>query len=94
NREEPLQCAFGPALVYGQSGIAQRPDTAENETAVLIHPEGGKDLLCIPCAFPPWQDRLAQIVAQRLFPVIGDVELECEWYGQIGMTDNALPRFH
>jgi sarcosine oxidase len=31
---------------------------------------------------------------KRLFPVIGDVEFECEWYGQIGMTDNALPRFH
>ncbi|PZM09656.1 NAD(P)/FAD-dependent oxidoreductase [Rhizobium tubonense] len=30
----------------------------------------------------------------RLFPQIGDVEFECEWYGQIGMTDNALPRFH
>ena len=31
---------------------------------------------------------------RRLFPQIGDVEFECEWYGQIGMTDNALPRFH
>lgn len=31
---------------------------------------------------------------KRLFPQIGDVEFECEWYGQIGMTDNALPRFH
>lgn len=31
---------------------------------------------------------------KRLFPQIGDVELECEWYGQIGMTDNAVPRFH
>ncbi|MDR6668332.1 FAD-binding oxidoreductase [Rhizobium sp. 1399] len=31
---------------------------------------------------------------KRLFPEIGDIEFECEWYGQIGMTDNALPRFH
>ncbi|QCI96895.1 NAD(P)/FAD-dependent oxidoreductase [Agrobacterium larrymoorei] len=31
---------------------------------------------------------------KRLFPQIGDVEFECEWYGQIGMTDNAVPRFH
>jgi glycine/D-amino acid oxidase-like deaminating enzyme len=31
---------------------------------------------------------------RRLFPQIGAVEFECEWYGKIGMTDNALPRFH
>ncbi|TCU36144.1 NAD(P)/FAD-dependent oxidoreductase [Rhizobium azibense] len=31
---------------------------------------------------------------KRLFPQIGDVEFEYEWYGKIGMTDNALPRFH
>ena len=31
---------------------------------------------------------------KRLFPQLGDVEFECEWYGQIGMTDNAVPRFH
>lgn len=31
---------------------------------------------------------------KRLFPQLGDVEFEAEWYGQIGMTDNALPRFH
>lgn len=31
---------------------------------------------------------------KRLFPRIGPVEFECEWYGKIGMTDNALPRFH
>jgi glycine/D-amino acid oxidase-like deaminating enzyme len=31
---------------------------------------------------------------KRMFPQIGNVEFECEWYGQIGMTDNALPRFH
>ncbi|MDQ0322671.1 glycine/D-amino acid oxidase-like deaminating enzyme [Pararhizobium capsulatum DSM 1112] len=30
----------------------------------------------------------------RLFPQLGSVEFECEWYGKIGMTDNALPRFH
>ena len=31
---------------------------------------------------------------KRLFPQLGDVEFECQWYGQIGMTDNAVPRFH
>lgn len=31
---------------------------------------------------------------KRLFPQLADIEFECEWYGQIGMTDNALPRFH
>ncbi|MGZ2382442.1 FAD-binding oxidoreductase [Rhizobium leguminosarum] len=36
----------------------------------------------------------AKRALKRLFPDIGDVEFDCEWYGQIGMTDNALPRFH
>lgn len=31
---------------------------------------------------------------KRLFPQLGPVEFECEWFGKIGMTDNALPRFH
>jgi glycine/D-amino acid oxidase-like deaminating enzyme len=31
---------------------------------------------------------------KRLFPEVGDIEFECEWYGKIGMTDDALPRFH
>lgn len=30
----------------------------------------------------------------KLFPQLGQVEFESEWYGWIGMTDNALPRFH
>lgn len=30
----------------------------------------------------------------RLFPSLGDVEFEAEWYGQIGMTENNLPGFH
>lgn len=30
----------------------------------------------------------------RLFPQIAGVDFEYEWYGKIGMTDNALPRFH
>ncbi|MDQ0456306.1 NAD(P)/FAD-dependent oxidoreductase [Rhizobium paknamense] len=30
----------------------------------------------------------------KLFPQLGEVEFESEWYGWIGMTDNALPRFH
>jgi glycine/D-amino acid oxidase-like deaminating enzyme len=31
---------------------------------------------------------------KRIFPQLTDVEFEAEWYGKIGMTDNALPRFH
>ena len=30
----------------------------------------------------------------RLFPALDGVELEYEWYGRIGMTANAIPRFH
>ncbi|NKN39218.1 FAD-binding oxidoreductase [Agrobacterium sp. a22-2] len=31
---------------------------------------------------------------KQLFPQLGDVDFESEWYGRIGMTANALPRFH
>lgn len=31
---------------------------------------------------------------KQLFPQLGDVDFESEWYGKIGMTANALPRFH
>ncbi|MBB5573898.1 MULTISPECIES: NAD(P)/FAD-dependent oxidoreductase [Rhizobium] len=31
---------------------------------------------------------------KKLFPQLGDIAFESEWYGKIGMTDNALPRFH
>lgn len=30
----------------------------------------------------------------RLFPQLGDVGFEHEWYGQIGMTRDNVPRFH
>lgn len=30
----------------------------------------------------------------KLFPALAGVEFEHEWYGWIGMTPNALPRFH
>ncbi|MCR6657919.1 MAG: FAD-binding oxidoreductase [Asticcacaulis sp.] len=30
----------------------------------------------------------------KIFPQIGNVKFEAEWYGQIGMTDDNLPRFH
>lgn len=30
----------------------------------------------------------------RLYPQLGNVDFEHEWYGAIGMTANALPRFH
>lgn len=36
----------------------------------------------------------ARRALRRIFPQLGDVEFEAEWYGQIGMTNNALPRFH
>ncbi len=31
---------------------------------------------------------------KKMFPGIGDVEFEAEWYGTIGMTSDNLPRFH
>ncbi|WP_193370803.1 NAD(P)/FAD-dependent oxidoreductase [Pelagibius marinus] len=31
---------------------------------------------------------------RRLFPELGHVRFEAEWYGAIGMTDDNLPRFH
>jgi glycine/D-amino acid oxidase-like deaminating enzyme len=36
----------------------------------------------------------AKRVLPRFFPNIGRIEFEYQWYGMIGMTDNALPRFH
>ena len=36
----------------------------------------------------------ARRALKRLFPQLGEIAFEAEWYGQIGMTDNALPRFH
>ena len=31
---------------------------------------------------------------KKLFPQLGDIGFEAEWYGKIGMTDDAVPRFH
>jgi sarcosine oxidase len=31
---------------------------------------------------------------RKTFPQIGQVEFEAQWYGMMGMTANALPRFH
>ena len=31
---------------------------------------------------------------KRLFPQLGKVEFEYEWYGLIGMTNDSLPKFH
>jgi glycine/D-amino acid oxidase-like deaminating enzyme len=36
----------------------------------------------------------ARRALKAVFPQIGDIAFESEWYGQIGMTTNALPRFH
>jgi len=36
----------------------------------------------------------ASRAVQKTFPLIGPVEFEAQWYGMMGMTGNALPRFH
>jgi glycine/D-amino acid oxidase-like deaminating enzyme len=36
----------------------------------------------------------ARRALRKLFPQIGDIAFEAEWYGQIGMTADNLPRFH
>ncbi|HTN62195.1 MAG TPA: FAD-binding oxidoreductase [Devosia sp.] len=38
--------------------------------------------------------RWAQRTISRLFPYLGAVEFNAEWYGKIGMTNDHLPRFH
>lgn len=36
----------------------------------------------------------ARRALKKLFPEIGDIAFEAEWYGKIGMTSDNLPRFH
>lgn len=36
----------------------------------------------------------ARRALKKLFPEIGEIEFEAEWYGKIGMTSDNLPRFH
>jgi glycine/D-amino acid oxidase-like deaminating enzyme len=36
----------------------------------------------------------AKRAMKKLFPGIGPIEFEAEWYGRIGMTTDNLPRFH
>jgi glycine/D-amino acid oxidase-like deaminating enzyme len=36
----------------------------------------------------------AKRALRKTFPQIGEVEFEAQWYGMMGMTSNALPRFH
>ena len=36
----------------------------------------------------------ARRALKKTFPQIGEVEFEAQWYGMMGMTANALPRFH
>ncbi|MCW6509181.1 NAD(P)/FAD-dependent oxidoreductase [Lichenifustis flavocetrariae] len=36
----------------------------------------------------------ARRMLRRLFPQLGEIRFESEWYGHIGMTANNLPRFH
>jgi glycine/D-amino acid oxidase-like deaminating enzyme len=39
---------------------------------------------------PQWGRR----ALQRLFPKLAGIEFEYEWYGNIGMTGNGLPKLH
>jgi glycine/D-amino acid oxidase-like deaminating enzyme len=36
----------------------------------------------------------AKRALRKIFPRVGAVEFESQWYGMIGMTDDAMPRFH
>jgi glycine/D-amino acid oxidase-like deaminating enzyme len=36
----------------------------------------------------------SQRMLAKLYPALEGIELENEWYGWIGMTDDAVPRFH
>jgi len=36
----------------------------------------------------------ARRALRKIFPQLGDIAFEAEWYGLIGMTENHLPRFH
>jgi glycine/D-amino acid oxidase-like deaminating enzyme len=36
----------------------------------------------------------AKRALKKTFPQVGEVEFEAQWYGMMGMTSNALPRFH
>ena len=36
----------------------------------------------------------ARRALKRLFPQLGAVDFETAWYGKIGMTTDAVPRFH
>jgi glycine/D-amino acid oxidase-like deaminating enzyme len=36
----------------------------------------------------------AKRALRKIFPAIGEVEFESQWYGMIGMTHDAVPRFH
>ena len=36
----------------------------------------------------------AKRALRKVFPRLGDVEFEHQWYGMIGMTADNLPRFH
>jgi glycine/D-amino acid oxidase-like deaminating enzyme len=38
--------------------------------------------------------RWARRSLERIFPQLGDVAFEAEWYGKIGMTADSLPKFH
>lgn len=42
----------------------------------------------------PIHRRWARRSLRRLFPQLGEVAFEAEWYGRIGMTTDSLPRFH
>ena len=41
-----------------------------------------------------WGRRALRRIFPELGPNFGNLRFEAEWYGQIGMTDDNLPRFH
>jgi sarcosine oxidase len=39
-------------------------------------------------------ERWARKAARRIFPQLGETSFATGWFGNIGMTDDNLPRFH
>ena len=61
-----------------------RPDRARRLVFGSMLRHGGA------AAYKAWARR----ALVRLFPQLAAIEFEHEWYGQIGMTDDAVPRLH
>ena len=91
---QPLDAALLDAILPGKEGVwdtktilsSFRPDHAGRlvfgSVGALRH--GGAAI------HKGW----AQRALTRLFPQLAGIGFEHEWYGQIGMTSDAVPRFH